>query len=83
MINLHNHNYDNYDIMIYCNFITVSYPLGFKYTAINPYPFCKIYPVLVYRNTIEKVLLSAKVNFTTPTDDGVRKPKSVGGNREY
>jgi hypothetical protein len=41
-------------IIKYCNFITVSYPLGFKYTGINPCLFCKMYPVLIYHITIGK-----------------------------
>lgn len=36
--------------MIFCNFIIVSYPLGFKYTAF----FCKINPVVLYHITIGK-----------------------------
>jgi hypothetical protein len=62
-------------IMTYCNFIALSYQIGFKYTGINPCPFCKIYPILLYHITTEKVLPSAKLNFTTHADDGVRKPK--------
>lgn len=41
-------------IMIFCNFLIVSYPLGFKYTCINPCLFCKINPVVVYHITIYK-----------------------------
>jgi hypothetical protein len=41
--------------MIYCNFIIVSYQLGFKYILVStPVFFCKICPVFVYNITIEK-----------------------------
>jgi hypothetical protein len=65
--------------MIFCNFIIVSYSLCFKYTV----SFVKLIPLWYIILQLTNVMPSAKANFTTPINDGLRKPKNVGGNREY